>query len=146
MERKQVDWNVIRAEYIKNENTSYRKLAKKYNVSATTLTERAIREKWVALRNQKRSKTIAKIVDKASDESSELQISINDVANALLAKINETIEVSALINSQTLKQLTSALKDLKDIKGEKAEENDNDTTGVVFLPSVVGQEVTDNEQ
>ena len=145
MKHKQVDWNVIRTEYIKDENTSYRKLSNKYGVSAATLTERAIREKWVELRKQKQSKTIAKIVEKASDESSDLQISINDVANALLAKINEAVNISELMNSQVIKQLTSALKDLKDVKSEKSDENDNGATGVVFLPSVVGQKGTENE-
>lgn len=146
MKGERADWKAIRAEYIKDERTSYRSLAKKHSVSLAALVKRAINEKWVELRKQKKNKSITKFIEKTSDEESEKLVSINDVANNLLAKINEIIEVSALINSQSIKQLTSALKDIKDIKGDKKDELDNETTGVVFLPSVVGEEVTEDKQ
>ena len=149
MKRKQVGWNVIRAEYIKDESTSYRKLADKYSVSLKTLTDRAIREKWVELRKQKRDKNVAKFIEKTSDKESTLQVSINDVANDLLKQISEVLKNASLINSQSIKQLTSALKDLKDIKGNQVDDQDEKATGVVFLPSVAStsaDEEIGNEQ
>lgn len=146
MKQKQVDWKAIRAEYIKDESSSYRRLAEKHSVSLGALVKRAIAEKWVELRKQKYNKSITKFIEKTSDEESNLQLSINTVAETLLAKINETITVSALMNSQAIKQLTSALKDLKDIKRNQTDSEYDKATGVVFLPSVVGQEVTDDKQ
>ena len=145
MKQERTDWNAIRAEYIKDERTSYRSLAKKHSISLGALVKRAIAEKWVELRKQKKNKSITKFIEKTSDEESEKLLSINNVADNLLAKINEIIEVSALINSQSIKQLTSALKDIKDIKDDKKDDIGNEATGVVFLPSVVGQEVTDEK-
>lgn len=146
MKQKQVDWKAIRAEYIKDESSSYRRLAEKHSVSLGALVKRAIVEKWVELRKQKYNKSITKFIEKTSDEESNLQLSINTVAETLLAKINETITVSELMNSQTIKQLTSALKDLKDIRGNQTDSEYDKATGVVFLPSVVGQEVTNDKQ
>ena len=145
MKQERTDWNAIRAEYIKDERTSYRSLAKKHSISLGALVKRAIAEKWVELRKQKKNKSITKFIEKTSDEESEKLLSINNVADNLLAKINEIIEVSALINSQSIKQLTSALKDIKDMKDDKKDDIGNEATGVVFLPSVVGQEVTDEK-
>ena len=146
MKRKQIDWSVIRAEYIRDETTSYRKLANKFDVSAVTLTKRAIKEKWVELRKQKHDKSIAKIIENASDDDSNLQMSINEVANTLLKKISDAIESMTVINSQAIKHFSSALKDIKDIKGEQNDSDDN-KTGVVFLPSVAAtQEVSNGEQ
>lgn len=115
-----MDWNVIKAEYIAG-GTSYRTLAKKYKVSVTTLTRLAIKEKWVELRQQAESKAEAEMVKKVSSAKSKTNIKINEVADKLIAKMNETIELIDVIDGQTLKHFTSALKDLKDITGHKSD-------------------------
>lgn len=46
---------------------------------------------------------------------------IIDVAEKLLDKISDTIDAMDVIDSQSLKHFTSALKDLKDIKGFKSD-------------------------
>lgn len=46
---------------------------------------------------------------------------IIDVAEKLLDKISSTIDAMDVIDSQSLKHFTSALKDLKDIKGFKSD-------------------------
>lgn len=115
-----MDWNVIKAEYIAG-GTSYRTLAKKYKVSVTTLTRLAIKEKWVELRQQAESKAEAEMVKKVSSAKSKTNIKINEVADKLIAKMNETIEMIDVIDGQTLKHFTSALKDLKDITGHKSD-------------------------
>ena len=115
-----MDWNVIKAEYIAG-GTSYRTLAKKYKVSVTTLTRVAIKEKWVELRQQAESKAEAKMVESVSKTKSKTNIKINEVADKLIEKMNATIDKIDVIDGQTLKHFTSALKDLKDITGLKSD-------------------------
>lgn len=114
-----VDWKRIKAEYIAG-GTSYRKLAEKYGVSRSKLQAIATREKWVDLQSQAQAKTESKIVDSISDKEAKKAIDIIDVADKLLGKIKENIDV-LITDTQSIKHLTSALKDLKEIKGYKTE-------------------------
>jgi transposase-like protein len=113
------DWNKIKAEYIAG-GTSYRKLAEKHGVARQTLEKVAKREGWVALRGQAEDKAEAKIVDTVVRQSTNTGIKINAVADKLLRKLSETIDMMDVIDGQTIKHFTSALKDLRDIKGEKS--------------------------
>ena len=114
-----MDWKRIKAEYIAG-GTSYRKLAEKYGVSFNTLKRRAKEEQWYELRGQKDLKTTTKIVESLSDKDAEKAVDIIDVADKLLGKVSELME-TMVVDTQSLKQLTSALKDLKEIKGYKSE-------------------------
>lgn len=113
-----VEWKKIKAEYIAG-GTSYRKLAEKYGVSFNTLKTRAKEERWYELRQQKDHKTTTKIVESLSDKDAEKAVDIIDVADKLLGKITELMD-TMVIDTQSFKQLTSALKDLKEIKGYKS--------------------------
>ena len=115
-----MDWNKLKAEYIAG-GTSYRKLAKKYNVSFQTLQGVAKREKWPELRKQAQDKTDTKIVNSVANDMSKNAIKINDVADKLLDKICNLLESVDVADSQMIKQCTSALKDIKDIKGVKSD-------------------------
>ena len=112
------DFKKIKAEYIKG-GTSYRKLAEKYGVPRSTLERKAKDEKWTELRRQVECKTEAKIVDAISDDAAEKAVNIIDVADKLLKKINDSMD-DMISDSQSVKHLTSALKDLKEIKGYKS--------------------------
>ena len=113
-----MDWKKIKAEYIAG-GTSYRKLAEKYSVSFNTLKTRAKEEQWYKLRQQKDHRTTTKIVESLSDKDAEKAVDIIAVADKLLEKIFEAAEY--VHDTQSIKQLTSAIKDLKDIKGIKSE-------------------------
>jgi anti-sigma28 factor (negative regulator of flagellin synthesis) len=115
-----VDWKKIKAEYIAG-GTSYRKLAKKYGVSFSTLRNIAIREKWTDLREQASNKSVTKLVESIGEQNGTFKVSINEVADKLLEKIIGLLDVSEFVDSQVIKQCTSALKDIKDIKGLKSE-------------------------
>jgi len=115
-----VDWEKIKAEYIAG-GTSYRKLAKKYDVSFNSLKDVAIRDKWFELRKQTHNKSTTKMVDTISSDIVENAVKINDVADKLLDKIVILLKASEVIDSQVIKQCTSALKDIKDIKGVKSD-------------------------
>ena len=114
-----MDWKQIKAEYIAG-GTSYRKLAKKYSVSFSTLRGIAEREKWTDLKAQAQHSADTKLVESIGEQNGTYTASINEVAEQLLKKIAEMIEQEG-ITSQAIKQLTSAVKDIKDIKGIKSE-------------------------
>jgi Mor family transcriptional regulator len=115
-----LDWKQIKSEYIAG-GTSYRKLAEKYSVSFSTLKEIARREKWTDLREQAQLKADTKFVDMVGEKQAVRSAKIIDVADKLLDKISKTIDNLDVIDSQSLKHFTSALKDLKDIKGIKSD-------------------------
>ena len=114
-----VEWNKVKTEYIAG-GTSYRKLAAKYGVSRSKLQAKATKEKWAELKSQAKAKTESKIVESVSDRAADQAVSIIDVADKLLSKICEFLDAD-VYNTQNIKNLTSALKDLKEIKGFKSE-------------------------
>lgn len=115
-----MDWNKIKAEYIAG-GTSYRKLAKKYEVSENTLTGIAIREGWYELKKQAQSKSTTKMVNSVASDIAKKSRKINDVADKLLDKISLLLDEFERLDTQAIKHLTSSLKDIKDIKGVKSE-------------------------
>ena len=115
-----MDWNELKAEYIAG-GTSYRKLAEKYGVPFSTLKEHARKEKWTELREKARHKADTKFANIIGERQANQSVKINDVADKLLDKIVDLLEALEVADSQTIKQCTSALKDIKDIKGVKTE-------------------------
>ena len=114
-----MDWKKIKAEYIAG-GTSYRKLAEKYGVPFGTLRRVAQREEWTQKRTQVEHKTDTKMMEQISDDAADKAVNIISVADKLLGKISELIEALPL-DTQSMKHLTSALKDLKEIKGFKTD-------------------------
>ena len=114
-----MDWNKIKAEYIAG-GTSYRKLAEKHGVSFSTLRGIAEREKWTDLRTQAQHSADTKLVKTIGGMNGTCSVKINEVADKLLDKIIDMLN-SEYIGSQSLRHLTSSLKDIKEIKGVKSE-------------------------
>lgn len=115
-----MDWNKLKAEYIAG-GTSYRKLAQKYDIEYHSLQRIATKEGWAKLKSQAKAKSEAKMVDTIAKDISKKSVKINDVADKLLDKIIYLLDELELADSQTIKQCTSALKDIKDIKGIKSD-------------------------
>lgn len=117
------DWNKIKTEYLAG-GISYRKLAAKYDVSLTNLQRRAAKEKWVDLRQQTVDKTAAKIMDSVSSQQARRYQRLQDVTDKLLDKLEGIVENVCLeemvIDKYTMKQITGALKDIKDIQSIKS--------------------------
>ena len=120
-----LNWNKIKTEYITDEASSYRKLAKKYNVSYTAISNRAQAENWVELRNQYNIKTTSKSIEATIDEQVKRATRLKTVADKLLAKIEAAVDDAnmqeILKSKQALKQLTGALKDIKEIQMIRSE-------------------------
>ena len=115
-----MDWKQIKSEYIAG-GTSYRKLAEKYGVSFSTLRCVAKKEKWTDLKTQAQHKADTKIIETVGKKQAERSAKIMDVADKLLNKISEMVDTMALVDSQAIKHFTSALKDLKEVKGIKSD-------------------------
>jgi hypothetical protein len=118
-----LDWNKLKAEYIAG-GTSYRKLAEKYKDKGVTfdnLKNIAVKEGWAKLKEQAKDKATTKMVDTIAKDISKKSVKIDDVADKLLDKIVDLLDALEVADSQTIKQCTSALKDIKDIKGLKPE-------------------------
>jgi transposase-like protein len=113
-----VDWKQIKAEYIAG-GTSYRKLAEKHGVSFSTLRKVAAKEQWTELRNKAGAKADTKLIETLSTKEANKAVSIVGVADKLLEKIAEIAD--RVGDPDSIKKLTSAIKDLKDIKGIKSD-------------------------
>ena len=115
------DFNKIKAEYIRG-GVSYRKLADKYGVSFSSIRRRAEKEKWTDLRTQAEQKSSTKIVESVASREAKRVDGIQTVADILLQRIKEGVENGTLIvDTQSIRHITSSLKDLRDIKGYKSE-------------------------
>ena len=114
-----MDWNKLKAEYIAG-GTSYRKLAKKYGVSFSSVRFKAEQEKWTDLKAQAQHSANTRIVESIVDDSTKQAVNIDNVADQLLEKIT-TLLCKEDITTQSVKHLTSALKDIREIKGIKTD-------------------------
>ena len=114
------DWQAIKTEYITTE-TSYRKLAQKYGVSATQICNVGRDEKWVEQREQFLSKTTAKTLEKIIRQEANRAAKIHSVADKLLLKIEEIVESGELLDTKGIRALTAAVKDLKEIQSVRTE-------------------------
>ena len=154
------DWKAIKTEYITTD-TSYRKLAEKYGIDQATIARRAKKEDWVSSRQQHDIKTQAEMQAAVGKEQVDRATRLMRVADKLLCKIEQSVDRyivdEIFVDKQSLRQITGALKDIKDIQGIKseadiqeqeariaklrreAEKDMGDTTGqsgIVYLPVI----------
>ena len=114
------DWKKIKAEYIRG--VSYRRLADKYGVSFSSIQKRGAKEKWTDLRKMSSRKSDEKIVESVASQEARRVDGIQTVADMLLEKIKEGVaDGSLIIDSQSIRQITASIKDLREIKGCKSE-------------------------
>lgn len=113
------NWKKIKAEYIRG-GTSYRKLADKYGVSFSSIRRKAEKEKWTDLRTQAEQKASIKIVEAVASQDAEHEDNFQSLADKLLQHIAANIDLLAT-NATSCKDITVAIKNLRDIKGVKSE-------------------------
>lgn len=117
----QKKWNKIKAEYIQG-NLSYRKLAEKHGVSFSTLRKRASVEKWTDLKNKKCEMVGTKIAESVATKEAKRVDVFNEIADMLLSRIASGIADGTLMaNAKGMRDITGAIKDLRDIKGIKSD-------------------------
>ena len=113
------DWNAIKTEYITNPNTSYRKLAEKYGVHFTNIAKKAKEENWQQDRIQHANTTLTNSIDAITNAKVDRALRLQSVAEKLLDKIEALIEYTEA--PQSIRQLTAAIKDIKEIQMIKSE-------------------------
>lgn len=115
-----MDWSKIKAEYISG-GTSYRKLAKKYDVSFNTLKDIAIREHWAELKEQAHNDAATRMVSVVSKENSKIDDKYYRLVDMLLDKTEEVIVNTPIWQVTTLKEMATAMKYIKECKGIKSD-------------------------
>lgn len=109
------------AEYLSDSRVSLAGLAKKYNITYSSLTKLAKAEGW----NDKRSTIRTKEIDAAMEyitrtQSVRLRKAIDasdkaiDVASKTLTKLQSEMDAGGTVDTKTLRDISGVLRDLKD--------------------------------
>ena len=114
------DWQAIKTEYITTD-TSYRKLAQKYGVNVTNIAKKASVEGWVEQRKQYANETQSKTLAKISQQEADRAAKIHSVADKLLLKIEAMVDSEEPMDTKSIRALTAAVKDLKEIQSVRSE-------------------------
>ena len=111
-----MDWKKIKKEYIAG-GISYRKLAEKHGVSFGTLRNVAAKEHWKELRDKVVTKEGTKVVEAVSSRNAKLDKAVDLALEAACKYLTAPGQLRAV----DLKDVTTALKNLRDLKGIKSE-------------------------
>ena len=114
------DWQAIKTEYITTD-TSYRKLAQKHGVNYQAICHRSKDEGWIEQREQYKNNTISKTIEKISQQEANRAARIHSVADKLLNKIEKMVDSERPMDTKSIRALTAAVKDLKEIQSVKSD-------------------------
>lgn len=124
-------WDKIKTEYITTE-ISFRKLAEKYNISASTLTKRAAKEQWAKKRKTHRNKVVSKTTEKTAQRQANKLVKLQESVDKLTALIDTALDdtkqlymyvdlmnhktfTSKKLDTKAIKDLSSSMKDLTSV-------------------------------
>lgn len=117
-EKKRVDWNAIRAEYIGG--LSIRKIVDKYDLSFSTVKQRSKREGWEQKRQEAYHRIDTEVPRKTADAVIEATVDNATRAERCRSLLYELIEAHAIsmknsgkVRPCDIKHLSGALKDLQ---------------------------------
>lgn len=108
-------WAKIKTDYISSDSSSYRQLERKYGVSYAKIQKRASHEDWKSEKDAFLSNRLNKSLDLLATHQAQECAKAFMVANKLLDKIESSVDVIEDGDTGAIKQLTSAIKDLKEI-------------------------------
>lgn len=111
-------WDKLRMEYISSSDSSIRGIAKKYGIPYNAVRNRCQKEDWLGQRETMRQQMFRKSIDLVSDTQAEECSRAFRLASKVIDKLEEVIDtVDARDSDATryLKNITSAIKDLKEI-------------------------------
>lgn len=122
---KSPDWITIKADYITDSESSYKKMAQKYGLSETAVSHHACRDGWYAEKQEHLAELLKKTMDAHKEGNVERLKRLLNVTDVLVDKIEELItnvEVTQIQwAAQWIKSITSAIKDIKDIQQLKSQ-------------------------
>ena len=109
------DWQKIKTEYITTD-TSYRKLADKYGIDQATISRKAKKEDWVSKRQHHLSETQAKVLAADTEKKVDRASRLMTVADKLLEKVEQWVEMGEPISANSIKNLSDAIKNIKEVQ------------------------------
>ena len=115
-----MDWKKIKTEYIAG-GTSYRELAKKYNVSFSSLRKVAAKEQWTQLRNNVDTKRDTELVEKLGVNTAKIDKKYYHLVDMLFDRAEEVIATHPQWGPSSLKEMATAMKYLKECKGIRSD-------------------------
>ena len=115
-----MDWNKIKTEYVTTD-TSYRKLSLKYKITSIQIANHSKAEGWVEQRKQYLKKTYAKTLTALSDAQARRVSRIMTITDKILDKLEKSLEQIPDGDLAVYRQLTAALKDIKEIQMLKSD-------------------------
>lgn len=86
-----MDWSAIKTEYASGK-ASYRELAKKHNVSFSTLQKRAKEEKWAEARKKYRDRVVTKALARTSARDAQKLVRLQKSATLLAEDIEKALQ------------------------------------------------------
>lgn len=110
------DWKKIKKEYIAG-GVSYKDLSEKYGVSQSTLRKTGAREHWADLRNAAGTREEQKVVEAVSAQNARFDNAVDLALEAACEYLRSPGQMRAV----DLKDVTTALKNLRDLKGIKSD-------------------------
>ena len=120
------DWEPIRTEYVTDKTASYRGLAAKYGVSRRSIEYRARREMWHDLRKAAEKAVAEKTIAVAAEAAEDRVRRIGDIVSALLIAVEERVQQGLIGSMSEVRQLTAALKDIKELSGIRYDLDDQE--------------------
>lgn len=124
-------WAEIKKEYLENPDVTLASLERKYGMNHTTISHRATKEGWQQLRNEIAIKSNEKTIDEIVDYRSEINKNAMQALALIAQKTAEGMTRTAALDSRSLKDYMSIIKDLKDI-GAISIEAESSEIRVVF--------------
>ena len=114
------DWNAIKSEYITS-GISYRALADKYGLNRNTIAERGKAEKWPELRRQHREVHLVTHTTKVKEIEYNNDQRPDKPTKEVIREEEKLEQVVSVVDRLGLKQIASALKDIKEVQMLRSE-------------------------
>lgn len=140
-----MEWQKIKAEYISG-GISLQRLSEKYGVSFSTIQKKSMEEKWSVLRKKGRRKAEEKLVEAVSEKNAKIDDRYFRLVDKLMQRAEETIENTPVWSVNSLKEMATAMKYLKECKGVKSEADIREQEArIAKLQKEAMEEAKDNE-
>lgn len=140
-----MEWQKIKAEYISG-GISLQRLSEKYGVSFSTIQKKSMEEKWSVLRKKGRRKAEEKLVEAVSEKNAKIDDRYFRLVDKLMQRAEETIENTPVWSVNSLKEMATAMKYLKECKGVKSEADIREQEArIAKLQKEAQEEAKDNE-
>lgn len=138
-------WEKIKEEYISTD-TSYRQLERRHGVSYAKIQAKARMGDWQGERERFKSNRTNKSLDLICEHQANEISKAFMVANKLLDKISDSVDAIEPGDTQSIKQLTGAVKDLKEIGVFRADMDRREQMArIAKLEKEAKEEQTDTE-